>query len=137
MKIIVQEEPSGCGIACVGMLAGKSYQEAKVKANQMGIFAEDEKLWSETIYVRKLLKKYGIKASGQETKFFTWETLPALALLSIKYRVENNCPLWHWVVFYRQGEDQAVLDPAAYLESNKRKDFENMSPEWFIEIHKT
>lgn len=137
VKIIIQEESSGCGLACVAMLAGRSYQDVKIKANQMGIFAEDEKLWSETIYVRELLKEYGIKVSAQERKFTSWEALPALALISIKYRIENNRPLWHWVVFCGQGDGRMVLDPAAYLESNERKDFENMSPEWFIEIHKS
>lgn len=44
MKIVLQDEPSGCGIACVAMLAGQRYEEVKRRANGMGIFAEDERL---------------------------------------------------------------------------------------------
>ena len=70
------------------MLAGKSYEEVKQRANQLGIFADDKKLWSETDYVRRLLNEYEIKASNKETPFTTWDTLPNLALLAIKFRLE-------------------------------------------------
>ena len=139
MKIepVIQEEVSGCGISCVATLAQKTYKEVKTIANENGIFAEDERLWSETNYVRTLLKKFNIKAETCETKFSSWEELPNLALLSIKYRIENGRPFWHWVVFKRENGQNIVIDPAAYLEENKRTDFENMNPEWFIKIEET
>lgn len=135
IKPIIQKETSGCGIACVAMLAGTSYDETKRIANQLGINAEDEKLWSETNYVRKLLNEYGIEASPSETQFTGWDALPDLALLAIKYRIENGRPLWHWVVFCRQEGQEVVLDPAAYLEKNERTDFDAMKPQWFIEFY--
>lgn len=134
MNIVIQEEPSGCGIASVAMLAGVSYQQAKEKANSIGIFAEDEKLWSQTGYVRRLLDEYSIPAPQEETPFKSWNDLPDLALISLKWRIENNQPLWHWSVFSREELGGVVFDPAAYLENNQRTDFENMSPQWFIEI---
>lgn len=136
MKIntVIQQEISGCGFACVAMLAGKSYEEVKNKANQLGIFSEDEKLWSDTGYVRRLLEKHQIKASTIEAPFSTWAELPELALLAIKYHVENGQPFWHWTVFERDGNNQIVHDPAAYLKTNKRNDFEHIEPKWFIEI---
>ncbi len=66
----------------------------------------------------------------------TWGALPKIALLSIKYHEENGCSLWHWVVFKRKEEEAFVLDSAAYLKENKRTDFQNMHPKWFIEILK-
>ena len=42
---IVQEEKTGCGIACIATLARTSYAKAKKVANSMGIFAEDRRLW--------------------------------------------------------------------------------------------
>jgi hypothetical protein len=39
---VIQQEPTGCGIACVAILAGKSY-------------AVDQQLWSGTGHVRTLL----------------------------------------------------------------------------------
>lgn len=76
MKIVLQEEPSGCGIACVAMLAERSYEEVKRLANGMGIFAEDERLYSETAYVRRLLAAYGVQVLDRETPFASWEALP-------------------------------------------------------------
>lgn len=134
IKTVIQEEISGCGIACVAMLAGQSYAEAKRKANQLGIFSEDEKLWSETGHVRRLLKEYGIKASETEIPFSTWSVLPNLALLAIKYHLEGGRPFWHWTVFQRIGDKGIVHDPAAYLETNEWENLEEMSPKWFIEI---
>jgi ABC-type bacteriocin/lantibiotic exporter with double-glycine peptidase domain len=115
MKTIIQKEPSGCGFACVAMLAGTSYDEMQKKANSLGIFSEDKKLWSETGYVRLLLKEFKINASTTESPFVIWDKLPELALLAIKYRIENGQPFWHWTVFERKGNVQVVHDPAAYL----------------------
>lgn len=136
MNTVIQQEKTGCGLACVAMLAGKSYDEVKRKANSLGIFFEDEKLWSKTDYVRRLLDQYNIKVSGTEVPFSTWEELPSLALLAIKFHYENSRPFWHWTVYHRTGTKQIVHDPAAYLVSNQRTDFENMAPKWSIAIHK-
>lgn len=137
MLPVLQDEPSGCGIACVATLAGRTYAEVKAYANSKKIFAGDKKLYSDTLYVRTLLDHYEIKASIFETPFESWEQLPDKALLSIKHRIENEEPLWHWTVFVRIAGKPAVLDPARYLDNNMRTDFETIRPEWFIEILKT
>ena len=136
MKIttVIQQEATGCGLASVAMLAGESYLEVQAKANRLGIFSDDKKLWSDTDYVRRLLNVYKIKASGKEADFTTWDELPNLALLAIKHHIEDGRPFWHWTVFQRTGMVQTVHDPAAYLETNERDDFPNMQPAWFIEI---
>ena len=63
MKPVVQLERTGCGIASVAALAGVSYREMQRVANRLGIFADDPRLWSETGYVRRLLKEHGIRAA--------------------------------------------------------------------------
>jgi hypothetical protein len=55
MKPLVQLEPTGYGIAIVAALAGVSYTATKRVANRMGISVTDNRLWSETSYVRRLL----------------------------------------------------------------------------------
>lgn len=45
---IIQEETTGCGIASVANVVGKSYAEMKALANSMGIYASDTSLWSDT-----------------------------------------------------------------------------------------
>ena len=131
---VIQEEATGCGIASVANILGKSYQQMKVIANSMGIYADDKSLWSDTEYVRKLLTNAGVSISPKETPFNSWGKLPDTALLAIKYHVVNNINYWHWVVFKRIGGQSFVLDSASYLPNNIRTDFEAMQPKWFITV---
>jgi len=134
LKPILQEEATGCGIASVASILGKTYQEMRIIANGMGIYAEDKSLWSDTQHVRKMLAKAGVKTSAEEIPFESWRGLPDLALLSIKHHQEDGKNFWHWVVFKREGSRSYVLDSASSLPSNIRTDFNAMHPKWFIEI---
>ena len=134
MKPVVQEEISGCGIASVAALAGLSYQEARTVAHSLGIFAADSGLWSDTHYVRILLKQFGFSASEGETPFSSWNELPDLALLSIKWHLENGRQFWHWVVFSRGQNGPVVLDSKKSLRTNMRTDFWRIKPKWFIPV---
>lgn len=131
---VIQEEVSGCGIASVANILGKSYVEMKAIANGMGIGAEDERLWSDTRYVRRMLSRFGVETSDKELPFESWDSLPDCALLAIKHYREGGRDFWHWVVFRRQDGRVAVLDSAAYLPKNVRTDFESMQPAWFIAV---
>ncbi|MGI1670268.1 MAG: hypothetical protein K6L74_08075 [Neptuniibacter sp.] len=134
IKPVIQEETTGCGIAAVANILGKTYEEMKSIANTMGIYASDESLWSDTLYVRKLLAASGVKSSPEEIPFRSWSELPDLALLAIKHHQENGIYYWHWVVFKRQDGNAVVLDSASYLASNLRTDFEAMHPRWYISV---
>ena len=57
---VIQEEPTGCGIAAVSNILDKTYSEMKAVANAMGIYAEDKSLWSDTKYVREMLASSGV-----------------------------------------------------------------------------
>mgnify|MGYP000185013675 CR=1 FL=1 len=135
MKAIFQEEETGCGLACVAMLAGVSYQAVREAAAGLGIFASDEALYSDTAYVRRLLEHYALKAEPGETPFTTWEGLPDCALLATKHHFEGGQPFWHWAVFVREPEGAAVLDPAPYLSNNRRTDWATIAPAWFIPVN--
>ncbi|WAK03485.1 hypothetical protein [Methylobacter sp. YRD-M1] len=132
---VIQEEKTGCGIASVANILGKTYAEMKEIASAMGIYASDKSLWSDTQYVRRMLSAAGIETSADESPFESWDTLPDLALLSIKHHQENGKNFWHWVVFKRVGGLPIVLDSASYLPSNIRTDFDGMQPKWFIEVN--
>ena len=135
MNPVIQEEKSGCGIATVAALVGATYNETQGIANSLGIYAEDRALWSDTKYVRRLLTHYGRTASEGETEFTSWDSLPALALLAIKWRLIDGKAHWHWVLFVRDFEGSpVVLDPKKALKSNVRRDFWRMKPKWFIAI---
>ena len=131
---VIQEEATGCGIASVANIVGKTYPEMKAIANGLGIYADDTALWSDTQYVRTLLKNEGIATSDNEIPFTTWDNLPDTALLAIKHHQEDGKDFWHWVVFKRIDGNAMVIDSAAYLDSNIRTDFFEMEPKWFIEV---
>ena len=133
-KPVVQEELTGCGIASVANILGKTYSEMKAMANTMGIHSSDKLLWSDTQYVRRMLSQAGVETSPDEIPFESWDALPDLALLSIKHYQEDGKNFWHWVVFKREHGQSFVLDSASYLPSNIRYDFDDMQPKWFIEV---
>lgn len=131
---VIQEEPTGCGIAAVANILGKTYAQMKAIANAAGIYAEDQSLWSDTQYVRTLLRNAGVEASAGELSFKSWDELPDLALLPIRHHQREGKAFWHWVVFKRIDGLSLVLDSASYLTSNARTDFSAMQPQWFIEV---
>ena len=134
LEPVVQEETSGCGIAAVANILGKTYAEMKAVANAMGIHAADKSLWSDTQYVRRMLSSADVQTSADELPFASWDALPDVALLSIKHHQEEGRNFWHWVVFKRIDGRPLVLDSASYLPSNIREDFHAMQPKWFIEV---
>jgi ABC-type bacteriocin/lantibiotic exporter with double-glycine peptidase domain len=134
MRPVVQLERTGCGIASMAVLAGVSYVQAKHVANRLGIFADDSRLWSETEHVRRLLKQYGFRSAQTEVPFTSWETLPGLALLAIKWHEDEGRAFWHWVVFWRGSRGPAVLDSKRALRRHVRTDFGRMKPKWWIPV---
>ncbi|MFW5910855.1 MAG: hypothetical protein ACOCUJ_03350 [Thiohalospira sp.] len=134
MKAIVQEEKTGCGLACVAMLAGESYQSVREVAAGLGIHASDEALWSDTTHVRRLLDYYGIQPAPEERPFTAWAELPGCALLATKHHYEGGRPFWHWVVFVREPAGAVVLDPAVYLADNRRTDWAGIDVAWSIPV---
>ena len=134
MKPVVQEQRSGCGIASVAVLANLTYQQSQRAAGRLAIHAEDPRLWSDTRYVRSLLKHHGIRCAARETPFVSWEALPDTALLAIKWHLEHGTAFWHWVVFWRSPQGPLVFDSKAALRNNTRTDFGRMKPRWFIRV---
>lgn len=136
-KPVVQLERTGCGIASTAAIVDLSYPEMKSIANSLGIFAHDESLWSDTSHVRKLLGHLGVRTNSREVPFHSWEALPDLALLSIKWHLEKGRPYWHWAVFVREYGQSYVLDSKMNLRTNLRTDFGRMKPKWYIPVTDT
>ena len=136
-QAVLQEETTGCAIASAAAIAGTSYAAAKRAANGLGIFAGDARLWSDTAHMRRLLNHYGFRAVTKEVPFRSFDALPDLALLAIKWHVERKRPLWHWVVFARGAKGAYVLDSKKSLRRHRRTDFGRMKPKWFIEVRRT
>jgi len=137
MKPVIQLERTGCGIASVAAIAGISYRKAAAVAATLGITAQDQRLWSETAHVRTLLAHFGMKTRRSQIPFSSWESLPEVALLAIKWHLEKGRPCWHWVVYVRDDQGPRVLDPKKSLRSHVRTDFGRMKPRWFIPVINT
>ena len=135
-KPVIQQDPTGCGIACVAALANVTYRQAQFTARRLGIFVVDPRLWSETASVRRLLRRYGLRVSNREEPFKSWMTLPDLALLALKWRIERGRAVWHWAVFWRRPGGAMVLDSKRSLQTNRRTDFGRMKPKWYIRLHR-
>jgi hypothetical protein len=135
MEPVIQQEATGCAIASVAALAGISYEEAKMTANGMGIYAKDPALWSETEYLRRFLTNLNIPAGRDEIAFTSWNSLPDSAPLAVKWSLKSGKPYWHWVIFVREGDREYGLDSKKTLKKNIRTDFWRMHPKWFIEIN--
>jgi hypothetical protein len=134
MKPVVQLDRTGCGIASVAALAGVSYRQARLVANRLGISAGDSRLWSETHHFRRLLKEYGIRSASTQVLFTSWEALPDLAVLAVKWHKELDRSFWHWVVFWRGPCGPVVLDSKRALRRHVRTDFGRMKVKWFIPV---
>ena len=134
MKPVVQLDRTGCGIASVAALSGVSYRQARLVANRLGISAGDSRLWSETHHVRRLLKEYGIRSASTQVPFTSWEALPDLALLAVKWHKERDRSFCHWVVFWRGPCGPVVLDSKRALCRHVRTDFGRIKVKWFIPV---
>lgn len=133
LQPVIQLDRTGCGLASVAVLTGRTYTAVKREAASLGIHVSDPALWGETRHVRKLLARAGVGV-GRQRDFVAWESLPARALLAIKWHREKTGPAWHWVVFVRDDGVPCVLDPKRALRHHRRTDFGRMKPKWFLPI---
>jgi hypothetical protein len=134
MRPVVQEERTGCGIAAVATLAYVTYKEAQRAAKRLDIVATDSRLWSDTAHVRRLLAYYDIAPARSERPFRSWEALPPVVLLAIKWHRVRGRAFWHWVVFRRGPQGPVVFDPKRALRSHCRTDFGRMKPKWYLTV---
>ena len=103
-------------------------------AKRLGIVADDSRLWSETGHVRRLLREFGIRPANTEVRLTSWEALPDLALLAVKWHKERDRTFWHWVVFWRGPCGPVMLDSKRALRRHVRIDFGRMKVKWFIPV---
>lgn len=133
MKPILQLDRTGCAIASVAALTGRSYRDTKAHAAALGIDVSDCANWMTTGPMRRLLRRCGARAGAQQP-FGSWEDLPDLALLAIKWHIEPAGPAWHWTVFVREAGEACVLDSKRALKVHRRTDFGRIKPKWFIPV---
>ncbi|CAE6867890.1 hypothetical protein R69746_08220 [Paraburkholderia aspalathi] len=113
VRIVRSEDRHGCGIACIAMVAGITYAEARQVAMEMGEFnpARGISLDRELVVLRQL----GIH-SRLKTETPRWNNLPQLAILSLGSNIDFD--FRHAVVFSRLGGGQPLI-----FDANKDRPF--------------
>lgn len=135
MRRVKQEDPTGCGLACIAMLADSTYAHVKNLAIEQLGFDNSGTLYTGTKHLRDLANNFKIGLGKKRRKFKAFNDLPEIAILAINYKEESNT--WHWVVYRRTSNDEFVYDPKKKIKSNKRRDFGRIKPKWFLPIINT
>jgi len=131
MKRIVQENGTGCGIACAAMIAGTSYARAKRVALQEGVVDERPPYYTTSADLVRLLAALGARAE-RPRKVVRWPSVSGLSIVGIGYNRTSDT--WHWVVYVPSPNGDYVLDPRARIKSDRRVDFTRMHPHRYIPV---
>ncbi|WP_223621318.1 hypothetical protein [Lysobacter sp. ESA13C] len=139
-----QEDATGCGLACVAMLGGIGYAQARVLARRLGVGPHDRVVgrgdqartvrnayFSDARQLRRMLKLLGLRA-GPERRLARWEALDRSGIAGINPNRREGS--WHWVVYLHSDEGGCVLDPNPRVRSERRTDFGRMKPRCFIPV---
>ncbi|MGO1070010.1 hypothetical protein [Lysobacter sp. CA199] len=140
----LQQDRSGCGLACVAMLAGIGYAQARNLARALGIGPKPyryrvgaglrnarEGYLTNARQLQRMLRLLGPR-TGDERAVTGWDECDGDGIVAI-----NHDPIddrWHWVVFLRQNTGAWVLDPNPRVRSDRRTDFGRMRPARFIPV---
>jgi ABC-type bacteriocin/lantibiotic exporter with double-glycine peptidase domain len=127
MKLIKQKDTTGCGLACVAMITGQTYNQVKrkylpaprlEKLNILGEYYTDAKdlhNLSKNIAPKMISVKY-------------WETIPNFAIVALGKRKDKS---WHWVVFQRKNSIPVFYDP---IYNKIRTDFGRVNLKAYVPI---
>jgi len=131
MRRIRQRDPTGCGLACIAMIAGTNYEKVRDIAVELG-WDETGDFYTGNRDLRDLGKYFGIEIGKIRRPFKSFDALPEAAILAINYKKQSDT--WHWVVYRRTRNGEFVYDPNQSIKTNKRKDFGRIKVKWFLPI---
>ncbi|HFD32939.1 MAG TPA: hypothetical protein ENJ28_09580 [Gammaproteobacteria bacterium] len=132
MRRIKQADPTGCGLACIAMLASSDYNNVReVAIKQLG-FNDSGTFHTSTKDLRELARKFKIELGKRRRKFKRFEGLPETAILAINHMDASDT--WHWVVYRRRSNDTFVYDPKKSIKTNKRRDFGHIKARWYLPV---
>lgn len=118
-KQVKQDDKTGCGLACVALLARSTYKKQKAKATNI---LEDWPYKPNAFYtnekqIKALLKENDIQ-HGYYRKEDDWSKIKTdIAIVAINRKNDR----WHWVVYFRNKTDAYMIDSNSKKE--RRTDF--------------
>lgn len=107
--LVAQDDETGCGVACIAMLAGRDYAEVRAK-----LFTSKRKRVFYTTYkdMRRGLGHFGLALDdGRARRFTSFADVPSTAIAAVEQSPPSKAH-WHWVVFVREPGRRYVLDPS-------------------------
>ena len=132
MRRIIQKHSAGCGIACIAMIAERSYGRVLADATSLALMTvEAGTLYTSSSDLCALLQHYGI-AARKSRNVRQRASISDTAIVAINYRPDSN--RWHWVVFQRSNGGEYVLDPNPRVRTERRTDFYRMRLRSFIPV---
>lgn len=131
IKRILQEDATGCGLACVAMIVGKTYAEVKKMALDNGILEEKRTFYTISSDLINLLDCFNFKAQ-RGRKVNHWSSVQTVSIVAINFRESNKS--WHWVVYVPDENQGYVIDPHKKIKNDKRVDFSRMRLRSYIPI---
>ncbi|MEI8656449.1 cysteine peptidase family C39 domain-containing protein [Vibrio sp. Hal054] len=134
MRRVVQQDRTGCGLACIAILAGTEYSNVKDRALDLFNIESSDEFYTNASELQKLGQEFNLNVGGKRRVFKGFNALPDLAILAINYR--ENEDTWHWVVYCRDGGNEFVIDPKKAVKAERRTDFGRLakSTRWFIAV---
>ncbi|MEX5443408.1 cysteine peptidase family C39 domain-containing protein [Acinetobacter schindleri] len=131
VKRIIQEDSTGCGLACVAMITNLTYSEVKKEAIKRSIIKPSKSFYTTSNNLIRLLSILDVQAKkGRAVK--KWESIKSLSIVAINFREKSNT--WHWVVYVPDTNIGYVLDPNKKIKTEKRVDLSRMALRSYIPI---
>ena len=131
IKRILQEDATGCGLACIAMIVGETYAEVKKIALDNEILEEKRTFYTTSSDLITILDHFHVKAK-KGRKVSHWPSVQTLSIVAINYKENNDS--WHWVVYVPDENQGYVLDPHKKIKNDQRVDFSRMKLRSYIPI---
>lgn len=129
MERVIQEDATGCGLACVAMVAEVTYAEVRQVAVDVLGFDLMGPFYTDHHEVRWMLAEFGY-ALSRYTPFKSYSPISPLSLLEIEKAGGCN----HWVLLVKHALDMYLLDPAEHIKKAKRRDWHRLKVVGYMNI---
>lgn len=110
---IRQLDPYGCGVACLAMVTGTSYEQSREAFNRhgLGVRRKSRPPYSTASWeMRMVVEVSGLLVSTR--RWSGWDSFQGLGVLKVRDDWRGAVGRWHWVVAFRHPEFEiAVFDP--------------------------
>ena len=125
IKRVQQDDENGCGIACVAMITGKTYRQAKKFFLERVFLLTDRKPHTRHYQLRRALRM--LRIATEKRAFRSWRSIEILSIVPINRRQDGG---WHWIIFVPNGLRSYILDPMTG-KGRRRYDFRGINASGF------